>query len=46
MWVLLLKMVPSYYPKAILVHLPSSEVLLGSLGGPKIAPNLMKIKQK
>ena len=42
-WVLLLKMVQNGYPKAILVHSPSSEVLLGSLGRAQITPNVVNV---
>ena len=36
----LLKTVPEYQPRIILVNLPVSELLLESLGGPKIAKEL------
>ena len=45
-WVLLSEMVPGYYPRTILVNLPVSEMLLGSLRAPKTAKNSMKTDQK
>ena len=35
-------MVPGYYPRTILVNLPVSELLLGSLQGPEIAKKFKK----
>ena len=41
--VLLPEMVPGCCPKTILVHSPTLELHLGSLGGPKIGQNSMKL---